>query len=137
VKSLICRDRQSTHGEAEDNFQNIADCWTWWLQKRKLLPAGFKITPLDVCEMMTDVKKCRKLTNLTYQDNWDDGVGYQAIGAAIAEHTNEMKDQRVETASSVDCTVTEKIRRNMEDARNAGVIGANMLCTQPQNPLIQ
>lgn len=90
VAGFICKDRQNQYGDAEDNFRNIAFIWTWWLQKRGLMPQGTEITRLDVCQMMALMKACRKLNNILFQDNWDDSVGYEAIGAALAEFEREM-----------------------------------------------
>jgi len=90
VAGFICKDRQNQYGDAEDNFRNIAFIWTWWLQKRGLMIPDKEITRLDVCQMMSLMKACRKLNNLLYQDNWDDSVGYEAIGSALAEFEREM-----------------------------------------------
>jgi len=91
VASYICKDRQKNYGDAEDNFATIAQFWNVWGERRGLLKAGQSFTRLDVCEMMSLVKTARKVANLHYQDNWDDAVGYQAIGAAIAaEERNEL-----------------------------------------------
>lgn len=83
VAGYICRDRNSTHGEPEDSFAQVAFLWTWWLEKRGLLHTGATLDPKDVCQMMTFLKDVRKLANMENQDHWDDSVGYQAIAASF------------------------------------------------------
>lgn len=86
VEGFICRDRRRTYGDAEDNFQTIADFWTTWLTARGVLSQGQRINRLDVSKMMSLMKSARSATNLHHQDSWDDAVGYEAIGASIAQH---------------------------------------------------
>jgi len=80
VKSAVCRDRQNSYGDAEDNFQNIADYWNLWLKQR-----GFTVSlnPLDVAMMSLLLKAARASANLQYSDNWVDAAGYAVCGAGI------------------------------------------------------
>ncbi len=48
VKGYVCKDRQATHGDAEDNFRQIAAYWA--------LYKGYPFTPGDVAAMMALVK---------------------------------------------------------------------------------
>lgn len=83
IASCVCRDRQNTYGDAEDNFQNIADYWTLWLQQRGLLAKDKEIDALDVAQMSAFIKTARKVGNPGYLDNWIDGGGYEVCGAGI------------------------------------------------------
>lgn len=83
IKGCVCRDRQKSYGDAEDNFQNIADYWNLWLQQRGLLSAGKKLTSLDVAQMSGLIKVARKTGNIEYLDNWVDDAGYSTCGAGI------------------------------------------------------
>lgn len=80
VKSAVCRDRQNSYGDAEDNFQNIADYWNLWLKQRGFTVA---LNPLDVAMMSLLLKTARASANLQYSDNWVDAAGYAVCGAGI------------------------------------------------------
>ena len=86
VRAAVCRDRQNSYGDAEDNFQNIADYWNLWLKQR-----GFTavLTSLDVAMMSALLKTARASANLTYSDNWVDLAGYAVCGAGIVAAGNE------------------------------------------------
>lgn len=77
VKGYVCKDRQATHGDAEDNFRQIAAYWA--------LYKGYPFTPGDVAAMMALVKIARMKTSPDYVDNWDDLAGYAICGAGLAE----------------------------------------------------
>lgn len=76
VEGYVCRDRQATHGDAEDNFKQIAAYWS--------LYKGAEFTALDVAAMMALVKIARMRTSPSFVDNWDDLAGYAICGAGIA-----------------------------------------------------
>jgi len=87
VEEMVCKNRQLSYGDAENNLQDIADFWNLWLKKRGKITN--EITKYDVCQMMSLMKCARKINNITLQDNWDDSVGYEVIGAAFAQEENE------------------------------------------------
>lgn len=78
AKEYVTKDRAATHGDAEDNFQRIADLWNAWLQPEAA------VTAVDVAVMMTLLKIARIGSNEGNADNWIDGCGYLACGAEIA-----------------------------------------------------
>lgn len=80
ANQYITRDRAATHGEAEDNFAQIADAWTWWLSER----LGNSITPYDVGMMMTLFKIARAKANPSNSENPIDGCGYLALSGEIS-----------------------------------------------------
>lgn len=43
------------------------------------------LTEFDATGIMVVAKACRAVVNPMHVDNWDDGSGYNAIGAGIAE----------------------------------------------------
>ncbi len=77
----ITRDRAATHGQAEDNFAQIAAAWTWWLNERLSAP----IDAYDVAQMMTLFKLARAKSNAQHLDNFIDGCGYLAIAAELGQ----------------------------------------------------
>lgn len=81
AKEFITKDRQATHGSAEDNFGLIAAYWSAHLNKN--------ITAHDVAVMMALFKLARMKSNPAHIDSAQDLCGYGAIagelGAAYAE----------------------------------------------------
>ena len=85
VESAVCRDRTKTHGDAEDNFSDIAEVWTIHLRRRRLIPKGANLVALDVAHMMASMKLCRASGFMEYLDHWDDLSGYGACGSGIVD----------------------------------------------------
>lgn len=83
IEECVCKDRQNSYGDAEDNFQNIADFWTVHLRTRGLLKEGAVVTSLDAAAMQDLVKDARRAANIEYPDNWVDGGGYNTCGGGI------------------------------------------------------
>jgi hypothetical protein len=81
ASECITRDRAATHGNAEDNFAQIAAVWTWWLNERLSAP----IDAYDVAQMMSLFKKARAKGNRTHMDSVTDDVGYTAIAGELAK----------------------------------------------------
>tara|TARA_R110000824_G_scaffold9917_3_gene44056 strand:+ start:3005 stop:3292 length:288 start_codon:yes stop_codon:yes gene_type:complete len=69
-------DRASTHGDMEDNFREIAELWTQYIDHT--------ITSIDVSVMMALLKIARLKSNSTNPDNWIDACGYMACGGELA-----------------------------------------------------
>jgi hypothetical protein len=76
----ITKDRDATHGNAEDNFDNVAELWSWWLHGREI----YTINGFDVALMMTLFKIARIKANPSHVDNYEDGAGYLALAGEIA-----------------------------------------------------
>ncbi len=77
VEGYVCKDRQATHGDAEDNFNTIAALWSAYF--------GEAFNALDVAAMMALVKVARMKTSPHHLDNWDDLAGYAICGAGLVE----------------------------------------------------
>lgn len=75
AKEFITKDRQATHGSAEDNFGLIAAYWSAHL--------GRNIKPHDVAVMMTLLKLARAKANPKHVDNAIDAAGYSALAGEI------------------------------------------------------
>jgi hypothetical protein len=76
AREYVTQDRAATHGDAERNFNLIADYWTAYLD--------LNITASDVAVMMTLLKIARIRSNPRNGDNWVDACGYMACGGEIA-----------------------------------------------------
>lgn len=74
----VTRDRAATHGDAEDNFNLIAELWSAYLKPEA------HITATDVAVMMVLLKAARIASNDSNADNWIDIAGYAACGGEIA-----------------------------------------------------
>ena len=80
ASQYITKDRAATHGDAETNFENIADLWSWWMYGREI----YTINQFDVAVMMTLFKIARIKANPSHVDSYVDGAGYLAIAGEIA-----------------------------------------------------
>ena len=76
AQQYITQDRASTHGEAENNFNVIAELWSCYL--------NVPITEDDFSAMMILMKLGRIKGNPTHADNWIDICGYSAIGGELS-----------------------------------------------------
>jgi hypothetical protein len=81
VESYVCRNRQDSYGDAEDNFANIAAMMNIRFQRK--LGKDMAFNALDVASMMVIVKECRKIQSPEYADNWHDQAGYAICGSGI------------------------------------------------------
>lgn len=85
----VMKDRNATHGDPEDNFNNIAKYWNAYFQSKDPKPIMKEITPTDVAALMILVKMSRLSTSPSHPDHWIDIAGYAACGGGIA--TKETK----------------------------------------------
>lgn len=77
ANEYITKDRQTTHGQAENNFARISAMWSAY--------TGFNITPADVAIMMAQLKMARFKHNPTYVDNAIDMAGYAALAGELGQ----------------------------------------------------
>jgi hypothetical protein len=94
VEGMVCKDRQNTYGDAEDNFDVIARRWNIYLEGR--LQRGKEILPRDVAAMFADMKIARIQSSPQHMDNWLDMAGYSICGAGIV--TKELEKKAVQDA---------------------------------------
>ena len=83
VEKLVCKDRNVTHGDAEDNFRVIADLWNVYIKNSK----GEDLNNKDVAIMMCLFKVSRLMSNIDNLENWLDLAGYAACGGGIVKKT--------------------------------------------------
>lgn len=83
VSNCVLRDRQSSYGDAEANFSQIATRWSLYLSTR--MKQEILITPFDVAAMMCDLKLSRLGTSPEHLDNWIDLAGYAVCGGGIVK----------------------------------------------------
>jgi hypothetical protein len=85
VEQCICNDRQKTHGEAEDNFANIATIANVVLESKLSKP----LDALDVALFSMCIKMGRCATSPRHLDNLIDHAGYALCGAGIVLREQE------------------------------------------------
>ncbi len=74
-------ERGNDYGNAQRNFEWIAQYWTLHLQHRTTLP--ITLTATDVALMMDLLKTARLEHTPSHLDSWIDKAGYSAIGAEL------------------------------------------------------
>lgn len=82
AKKCVLKDRNATHGEPEDNFNNIAEFWNAWLTIKYLW--NHRLDAVDVAVMMDLMKTTRLICSPEVADHWIDKCGYAACGGGIA-----------------------------------------------------
>jgi hypothetical protein len=82
VESCVCRDRQNSYGDAEDNFTRIAALWNIQFGHKLKEPLSSK----DVALAMIHVKCARAITSPGHLDNAVDGAGYFVCLGGIIEN---------------------------------------------------
>ena len=80
ASQYITKDRNATHGDAEDNFKNVADLWNWWLHGREMCT----VNGFDIAMLMVLFKLARIKGNDSHVDSYVDAAGYLAIAGEIA-----------------------------------------------------
>ena len=79
AKDLIYGQRADDYGDAQSNFQRMADLVNPIIKK-----ADGKLTATDMALVMIQVKIARLQENPDHEDSWIDIAGYAALGAQIA-----------------------------------------------------
>jgi len=74
--AIVTVDRNADYGEPEQNFKQIAEMWSAYLEAR--------IYPHDVAAMMVLLKVARIANTPGKEDHWVDIAGYAACGGEVA-----------------------------------------------------
>jgi len=90
VRNFVCKDRNVTHGDAEDNFRVIATLWETYLNNTP--PQN--LNSVDVAIMMCLFKVARLMANPKNMENWHDLAGYAACGGGIVMKKLEEEKQQ-------------------------------------------
>jgi hypothetical protein len=83
VRNFVCKDRNVTHGDAEDNFRVIGQLWDVYLNNTPMPVDSSGINSVDVAIMMCLFKTARLMANPKNMENWHDLAGYAACGGGI------------------------------------------------------
>jgi hypothetical protein len=92
----ILKDRPGVHGSAELSFEMIADFWTVYIRHIKRVRGLDRLRPEDVSEMMSMLKKARKIYGDPMNtDNDVDDIGYTALAGMLRlpDPAKSMEDQ--------------------------------------------
>lgn len=81
VGKCILGQRTGTHGDPEDNFEEIAAMLNVRLKRKLKAP----LSALDVASIGVIIKEARKISAAgeLHLDNWVDGAGYNGCGGGI------------------------------------------------------
>jgi hypothetical protein len=80
---IICNQRPSIHGGAENAFSLVADYWSVFLTKQH--NADIKLNAADIGVMMSLFKTARWQMNPGHSDNIVDNIGYLALAGEIQD----------------------------------------------------
>jgi len=85
VEACVCKDRQNTYGDAEDNFAVIAKYWNIWLRSRGVIQetSSKAVDATDVAMMSALIKVARAASSPGHIDNWVDLAGYSICGGGL------------------------------------------------------
>lgn len=95
----ILQDRPGVHGSAENSFEMIADLWTVYLRHARRVRGFDSLRPEDVSEMMSMLKKARKIYGASNNvDNDVDDIGYTALAGMLRlpDPDKESEDELVD-----------------------------------------
>jgi hypothetical protein len=81
---LVVGDRDKTHGSKLKNHENIAAMWNVYMKQKYGRSLTWKITPVDVTNMMALLKIARQLTGKYNPDDYIDGAAYLAMSGEFA-----------------------------------------------------
>lgn len=81
VEACVCRDRQNTYGDAEDNFADIAAIASVALGPKLKEP----LSAADVALFSAAIKFARLKSSPLHLDNWVDLAGYAVCGGGIVK----------------------------------------------------
>ena len=75
----VTTDRGTTHGDTKPSFEMISELWSVYINHR--FPNGdVKLTPVDVAQMMSLLKKARSVYGSTgIEDHFVDDLGYSSL----------------------------------------------------------
>lgn len=93
----VMTERGQQHGGAKDSFTMIAEFWTVYLKHKHMhlhgIPLDLSITPADIAQMMSLLKKSRALYgDPAAVDNYVDDAGYTSVASQLADMTPEPGD---------------------------------------------
>lgn len=90
AQRIITTERANAHGGAETSFEMIGQMWAIYVMNANVMRHNQEtnfivIDSQDVAEMMSLLKKCRKIHgDPNNTDNWIDDIGYTALGGGMA-----------------------------------------------------
>lgn len=120
----ILIDRPGVHGSAENSFAMIAELWSLYLRHCRFVRGNDAIRPEDVAEMMTMLKKARKVYGASSNmDNDVDDVGYTALAGMLRTPDQTLGDK---LENAIDRKVPRMVHKNIDDrslSERAGLEG--------------
>lgn len=112
AKKLIHGDRAKTYGSAEKSFQNIANFWNIYLNKK--YGTALKMSSEDVANLMILMKISRN-TGKYHEDNYVDIAGYAELGDRLASPVKEEEKKTSDVSAKTDMEWLEELKRRKRD----------------------
>tara|TARA_R110000772_G_C13055576_1_gene414690 strand:- start:163 stop:462 length:300 start_codon:yes stop_codon:yes gene_type:complete len=81
AKELINGQRAKDYGDAEENFQRIADGWNIIITNANRTHGA--VGPKHVALMLDWLKTARLLETIDHEDSWVDKAGYTGLGGSF------------------------------------------------------
>ena len=97
------------HGDTEKSFAMIGELWTTYIAHAMTARGDGKLRAHDVAEMMSLVKKARKVYGYS-RDNSVDDIGYTSLAGMLSKRPDAQPADPSSFASMVD-----RIRKHQED----------------------
>jgi hypothetical protein len=85
AEKIVTKDRNSVYGAPEDNFRDIAQLWSAYMNGRPPISVNNPFSSMDVVVMNMLIKVARLKKTPDYHDGLVDIAGYAACGADIQE----------------------------------------------------
>lgn len=114
--NTILKDRPGVHGSAENSFEMIGDLWSVYARHIVRVRGILQFKPEDVAEMMTMLKKARKIYGASSNvDNDVDDVGYAALAGMLrlpdpAKGDEELEEQIRKEAEKPDIPTSKPMK---------------------------
>lgn len=86
---VVCKDRNDSYGNPENNFGVMADFTTDYLHARNLLPKEKSLTDEDAAVISILFKVARRASGRYKEDTYIDIAGYAACAMEVGEKCNE------------------------------------------------
>ncbi len=123
----ILKNRPGLHGSAEQSFEMIADLWTVYVRHCRRTRGNDTIRGEDVAEMMTLLKKARKIYGQSSnRDNDVDDIGYTALAGMLRLPDPYLEDKEQGELDKVDVLKEEHAHQWDEEGEDAMCVKCGM-----------
>ncbi|MDL2224666.1 DUF6378 domain-containing protein [Eubacteriales bacterium OttesenSCG-928-M02] len=108
ARECVCGARQDEYGDAQRNFDAIAEIWGWY--------TGYYFDAQDVAIMMAGMKLARLKTGEPKEDSFVDAIGYLALAGELASREAmivEAAEEAAEKLQGISCQFSADVLLRM------------------------